>query len=125
MIGYLYNLKKSKIIVWCYLIWYLTMVYFYFDPSITLWINSLGVSLVVGTALLLIISDIGQKCEHWQIFRMYLTPFCVSSFTALTKDWDFIIFIADNRWHNIIALILCSIFTLFILSLKFYVERND
>jgi len=30
--------------LWCYLIWYLTAVALYFDPSPSLWLTSIGIS---------------------------------------------------------------------------------
>jgi len=120
MFVYLVKLKSSKMILWCYLIWYLTMVFIYFDESLKIWINAIGVSIVVGSALLLIFSESNDKCGTWQIFRLYFTPFCVSSFSLLTKDWNFIVFLADNFWHNTIALFLCFIF----LGITLFLKKN-
>jgi hypothetical protein len=71
LIQYLYKIKLDKVILWCYLIWYIVVVYFYFDPSLKLWIDSIGISIVIGTGLLLSASSgkIGKR-DNWQTFRL-------------------------------------------------------
>jgi hypothetical protein len=119
LIQYLYQLKLSKAILWCYLIWYLVIVGFYFDPSPKIWTNALGISAVIGTALLLSVSssqpDKTGKRDHWQTFRLYMMPFCVSSFSALIKDQGFIIVISPRIGETLIA-VLCCLSFLFIVS---------
>lgn len=95
-IQYLYEIKLDKAILWCYLIWYVVVVCFHFDPSLKIWINSMGISAVIGTGLMLSVSSSKGKRDHWQAFRLYFMPFCVSSFSALIKDQGFIIFISPN-----------------------------
>lgn len=89
VIQYLYKIKLDKTILWCYLIWYVVVIYFYFEPSLKIWINSIGISAVIGTGLMFSVSS-GKtgKSVHWQTFRLYLMPFCVSSFSALIKGRD-------------------------------------
>ena len=120
LIQYLYYLKLGKAVLWCYLIWYLVVVYFYFDPSPKLWLNSLGISAVIGTGLLLSVSS-GEngKTDHWQTFRLYLMPFCVSSFSALIKGQGFIIFISPRLRENLLAVACCVLFLLLVLVVKF------
>ena len=119
LIQYFYNIKFSKVILWCYLIWYLTVVYFYFDASPKLWINSIGISIVIGTGLLLSVSaSKGDGRDHWQTFRLYLMPFCVSSFSALIKDQGFVVFISPKLKETLAALLGCVIFSLFVLVIK-------
>jgi hypothetical protein len=102
LIRYLYELKLAKAILWCYLIWYVVIVYFYFDPSLKLWLNAIGISLVIGTGLLLSVTSgktgTGKtgKRDNWQTFRLYLMPFCVSSFSALIKGQGFIVFVSPK-----------------------------
>ena len=87
LIQYLYDIKLGKVVLWCYLIWYVVIVYFYFDPSPKIWSNALGISAVIGTGLVLSVStNKTDSGNHWQTFRLYLMPFCVSSFSALIKD---------------------------------------
>ena len=57
LIQYLYEIKLDKAILWCYLIWYVIVVCFHFDPSVKIWINSVGISAVIGTGLMLSVSS--------------------------------------------------------------------
>lgn len=57
LLQYLYQIKLDKAALWCYLIWYLVVIYFHFDPSLKVWINSIGISAVIGTGLLLSVSS--------------------------------------------------------------------
>jgi hypothetical protein len=119
LIQYFYQIKLDKTILWCYLIWYVVVIYFYFDPSLKIWINSIGISAVIGTGLLLSVSSSKTgKREPWQTFRLYLMPFCVSSFSALIKDQGFIVFISPNIRENAIAVVCCVVFLLAILVIK-------
>ncbi len=119
LIQYFYEIKLDKTILWCYLIWYVVVTYFYFDPSLKIWINSMGISAVIGTGLLLSVSP-GKagKTDPWQTFRLYLMPFCVSSFSALIKDQGFIVFVSPKTKENAIAVSCCIFFFLFILIIK-------
>ncbi len=119
LIQYLYEIKLNKAILWCYLIWYIVVVYFYFDPSLKLWINAIGISAVIGTALLLSVSSgkIGKR-DNWQIFRLYLMPFCVSSFSALIKDQGFIVIVSPKIKETLVAISCCVLFLSVILVIK-------
>ena len=116
---YLYQIKLDKATLWCYLIWYLVMVYFYFDPSLKIWINSIGISVVIGTGLLLSVSsnNVGER-DYWQIFRLYLMPLCVSSFSALIKEQGFIVVISPKLNENLIAVLCCAVFLGIVLAVK-------
>lgn len=94
MLRYFSNLTKGKTILWCYLLWYLVVVFFYFDAELRIWLNSLGISLVIGMALIFSVSPAtGAKLERWQIMRLFAMPFCVSSFSSLIKGQGFIFII--------------------------------
>ena len=56
---YLAKLETGKLVLWCYLIWYLVTLVFYFDPSPAIWINSIGISVIIGIALLLSVGSAG------------------------------------------------------------------
>ena len=88
LVRYLAGLNAARTILWCYLIWYLTAVVLYFDPSPSLWLTSIGISTIMGYALWLsaVNSPTGRiKIGRWQLFRLYMAPFAVSSFAALAK----------------------------------------
>lgn len=116
---YFYQIKLDKAILWCYLIWYVVIVYFYFDPSLKIWINSIGISTVIGTGLLLSVSSSkpGGK-DYWQTFRLYLMPFCVSSFSALIKDQGFIVILSPKLGENLIAVLCCLLFLAAVFIIK-------
>lgn len=122
LIQYFCEIKSNKAILWCYLIWYVVIVYFYFDPSPKIWINAIGISAVIGTALLLSVSSgtssKTSKRDHWQTFRLYLMPFCVSSFSALIKDQGFIIILSPRIGETLIAILCCGLFLLVISVIK-------
>jgi hypothetical protein len=119
LVQYLYQMKLGKAVLWCYLIWYAVVVYFYFDPALKLWINSLGISAVIGTGLMLSVapSKSGQA-DYWQTFRLYLMPFCVSSFSALIKDQGFIVIFSPRIGETLIAVGLCLVFLAIVLTVK-------
>lgn len=94
LVSYLRDLTTPRIVLWCYLIWWGYTAARYFDPSARLWLSSLGISGIIGTALYLSTAYGGQtktKLDRWQVFRFFLMPFCVSSFAALIKDRGFIL----------------------------------
>lgn len=93
---YFARATPATLLLWCYLLWYLVIVALHFETQPMLWINSLGMSAVVGTALRLgtargaaavaVTAD-----ERWRTFRLYFTPFCVSSFTTRTYNKGFVL----------------------------------
>ncbi len=122
---YFYQIKLDKAILWCYLIWYFVIVYFYFDLSPKIWINAIGISAVIGTGLMLSVSSqkIGKR-DHWQTFRLYLMPFCVSSFSALIKGQGFIVVIPPKIEEVTVAILCCTIFLLVIILIKLINKRS-
>jgi hypothetical protein len=119
LIQYLYEIKLGKIILWCYFIWYITIVYFYFDSSPKIWINSIGISAVIGTGLMLSVSSGKDSVsDRWQTFRLYLMPFCVSSFSALIKEHGFIVFVSPKIAETTLAALYCSLFLAVVYAVK-------
>ncbi|PZV11387.1 MAG: hypothetical protein DCF20_19465 [Pseudanabaena sp.] len=124
LIQYLSDIKLGKLVLWCYLIWYVVIVYFYFDPSPKTWINALGISAVIGTGLVLSVSsNKSSKVDYWQTFRLYLMPFCVSSFSALIKDRGFIVFVSPKITETLVAIFGCVIFLAIVFAIKFMNKR--
>ncbi len=116
---YFASLGTAKIVLWCYLIWYLVTVVNYFDPSPTLWLNSLGISGVIGIALNLSVG--GQPLrvrDRWQTIRLFLTPFCVSSFSSLIKGQGFILILPPRLSEQLASFGACAAFLLLVLILK-------
>lgn len=52
-IRYPASLSPSKLALWCYMLWYLSMAWMHFDISARLWLNSLGLSVLIGVGLVL------------------------------------------------------------------------
>ncbi len=109
LISYVTKLTPGRSILWCYLIWYLVMGVLHFDPSPRLWLTSVGLGLIIGYALTLSVAS-GKGStppDRWQLFRLYLIPFCVSSFSALVKDHGFILIFSPKIAENGLAIALC------------------
>lgn len=115
---YFAQLTKGKIVLWCYLIWYLFFAVRYFDASRNLWLTSLGISAIVGIALLLSTTGGNSRLDRWQVFRLFLMPFCVSSFSALVKGRGFFLIFAPRVWENAFALGICAAFCTFVFGMK-------
>jgi hypothetical protein len=110
---YLAELTLPRTVLWCYLIWYLFVLGRYFDPSPRLWLSSLGISAIIGTGLYLSTAHGGRKrtsLEPWQVARLYMMPFCVSSFAALIKGRGFILVFDPALSADIVALGGCALF---------------
>jgi hypothetical protein len=119
MLDYFANLSKGKTALWCYLIWYLVIVCYYFDAALRIWLNSLALSLFVGVALLLSVStQQGHRSDKWQVFRLFAMPFCVSSFSALIKGQGFIVVMPPKQVEQIVLVGSCSAFILFVFLVK-------
>jgi hypothetical protein len=111
VIDYVAQLTKGKIVLWCYLIWYCVVVFFYFDPTPRIWINSFGISLVIGIALMLSVATPPRtNAGRWQTIRLFLMPFCVSSFSSLIKGHSFMLVIPPKPNEAIAAVIACTAF---------------
>ena len=91
---YFAKLNPSRIVLWCYLIWWLHAVAHHFDARPRLWLTSLGISAIIGVALVISTTSATKgpsPLDGWQRFRLFLMPFCVSSFSALVKGHGFIL----------------------------------
>ena len=115
---YLKNLSAGRLILWCYLIWYVVVLVRYFDPNHRLWLTSLGLSLIIGIALYISSTTQGNKLERWQIIRLFLMPFFVSSFAALVKGRNFILIFSPNPNEITLGLALCAAFSGFVWIVK-------
>jgi len=112
-IDYLRTLPPPRLVLWCYLLWYLSMASMHFDPSPRLWLTSLGLSILIGVGLLLSISCSDSRLpDFWTIARLFLMPFCVSSFAALIKDRAFVLVFSPVLRENAVAVGICALFVL-------------
>lgn len=110
MIRYLAQLTLSRAVLWCYLSWYIAVISLYFQFSPALWISSLGMSAIIGTALVLSTSSTNAKMDRWAVFRLYLMPFCVSSYSALTVGKGFLLILPPRLSENAIGFGACGTF---------------
>jgi hypothetical protein len=110
---YLAELTPPRMVLWCYLIWYGFVSARYFDPSVRLWLSSLGISAIIGTGLYLSTAHGGRsrtRLEMWQVLRLYIMPFCVSSFAALIKGRNFVLVFDPALAANAAAATGCAAF---------------
>lgn len=118
ILNYFKDIKPGKLILWYYLIWYFTTVYFHFDPNPKIWINALGISLVIGIALMLSVGS-GQPFKSWQTFRLFWMPFAVSSFSSLIKGQGYFVIFSPHWFEVITSVLACLVFTAMVLLLKY------
>jgi len=112
LLRYLRYLSTGRLILWCYFIWYAVVLVRYFDASARLWLTSAGLSLIIGFALYLSTAKSGTnevKLDRWQVFRLFLMPFCVSSFSALVKGRGFVLVFSPKPGEMLAAAGLCAL----------------
>ncbi|WP_341405590.1 hypothetical protein [Luteolibacter soli] len=97
MIRYFASLRVPKLVLWCYLAWYLTIVSCYFDPSPVVWLTALGMGSLIGIALVFATKVQGQAMERWTVVRLFMFPFCVSSYSTLVKGKGFVLVFPMHR----------------------------
>ena len=119
LMRYFRDLAAGRLVLWCYLLWYLATVAFRFDPAPAVWLNSLGISAIIGFALLLSVGGPGSPAPGgWQVFRLFLMPFCVSSFAALIKGHGYWLILPPDPFELLASLGLCAAFVGFVLGLR-------
>src|ERR1700755_353154 len=116
---YFAHLPAGKIVLWCFLLWYLATVIHHFDPAPSIWLNALGISGIIGLALYLSVRDPGKPPpDRWTLLRLFLMPFCVSSFSQLIKGKGFALIFPPNLHENLISLAACATFVVLVLIAK-------
>ena len=120
MLRYLATLENTKLILWCYLVWYVSIVSRYFDPSPTLWLSSLGIAAFIGFALNLAARHGNTAPDRWVVFRLYLFPFCVSSYSALIKGKGFFLLFPRDLPSLLTGACACAAFVIIAKWLKHY-----
>lgn len=121
---YFAGLTNGRIVLWSYLIWYLVTVVAHFDASPRLWLTSLGISAIVGVALLISTTSSASgeggatRLERWQVIRLFLMPFGVSSFAALVKNEGYVLVFPPSVWLNAVGLALIAAFVAIVLRLR-------
>ena len=95
LLAYFASLSPGKTVLWCYLLWYLVNAAALFDPAPSIWLNSAGISLLIGIALRLSVAS-GPGADRWQTVRLFLMPFCVSSFATLIKGRGYVLVVPTD-----------------------------
>ena len=111
LVRYFSTLSNGKVVLWCYLLWYLHTVVRHFDTTPMLWLNSAGISVVIGVALILSVGGTSPtRSDRWQTFRLFAMPFCVSSFSSLIKGKGFFLVFPPSVSELATAAGLCGVF---------------
>lgn len=121
LIRYLQHLSTGRAILWCYFIWWAVSIIHHFDPKPRIWLTSLGLSGIIGVALILSTrtsKDTTAKLDPWVVFRLFLMPFCVSSFAALVKDAGYVLVFPPSWCENAIGIGLIALFLLVVWGAK-------
>lgn len=121
LLNYIRGLSAGRIVLWCYAIWYVVNVANHFDSRPRLWITSLGIAGIIGTALVISTTSSSRgttRLDRWQVFRLFLMPFCVSSFAALVKDAHYILVFPPTLKENLIGLGLITAFVVIVFLVK-------
>jgi|SRR3954470_6072262 hypothetical protein len=116
---YLANATAGKIALWCFLLWYVATVIHHFDPAPAIWLNALGISAIVGVALYLSVREPGRPPpDRWTVLRLFLMPFCVSSFSSLIKGRGFVLVFPPDLHELAISMAACALFVIAVLALR-------
>jgi hypothetical protein len=125
-VRYLQNLPPGKIVLWCFLIWYTATVVHHFDPSPAIWLNALGISAIIGIALYLSVREPGTPPpDRWTTLRLFLMPFCVSSFSQLIKGKGFVLVFPPDVHELAVSLFACAVFAIVVIALKRFGGHRD
>ena len=118
-VRYLAALPAGKTVLWCFLLWYLATVIHHFDATPAIWLNALGISAIIGIALYLSVRDPGKSPpDRWTVLRLFLMPFCVSSFSQLIKGKGFVLVFPPSLHENLVSLAACAVFVLVVWILR-------
>jgi hypothetical protein len=121
---YFATLSAGKIVLWCFLLWYLATITHHFDATPAIWLNALGISALIGVALYLSVREPGKPPpDRWTTFRLFLMPFCVSSFSQLIKGKGFVLVFPPDLHELVVALTACAAFVCFVLAIKRFAPR--
>src|SRR5262245_66297998 len=116
---YLRALSAGKVVLWCFLIWYLATVAQHFDAAPGIWLNAMGISAIIGVALYLSVREPGKPPpDRWTVARLFMMPFCVSSFSQLIKGQGFVLIFPPDLREAGISLAACAVFVLVVLFVK-------
>ena len=98
----------------CYGIWYLAMMASYGSAAPQIWLTALGMGVIVGLGFVLsgMASLRSPEGGYWPVVRIFLIPFCVSSFSSVATSEDFLLIFAPDAGANLAAAAACLVFLL-------------
>jgi hypothetical protein len=119
MLRYFANLSAGRIALWCFLLWYLATVIHHFDATPAIWLNALGIGAIIGIALYLSVREPGRPGpDRWTVLRLFLMPFCVSSFSQLIKGKGFVLVFPPDAHGIAVSCAACALFVILVLAIK-------
>ncbi len=121
---YFAQLPAGKIVLWCFLIWYASTVIHHFDPTPAIWLNALGISAIIGVALYLSVNNPASPPDRWTTLRLFLMPFCVSSFSQLIKGRGFVLIFPPAPRELAMSLGACAAFVVAVWLLQRFATRK-
>jgi hypothetical protein len=122
---YFATLPAGKVVLWCFLIWYVSTVIHHFDPTPGIWLNALGISAIIGVALYLSVLEPGKaRPDRWTVLRLFLMPFCVSSFSQLIKGRGFVLVFPPSLEELAVSLGACALFVSVVFVLRSLALRS-
>ncbi|MDB9741661.1 hypothetical protein OAB00_02280 [Akkermansiaceae bacterium] len=124
MLRYFANLGTTKLVLWCYLVWYVAIVSLYFDSSLNLWLSSAGIAVLIGYALVLAASQKGKSNDKWVIFRLYMFPFFVSSYSSIIKGKGFFLLFPSEMKSLAIAIGACVAMVAFVYTCRLLIKKS-
>jgi hypothetical protein len=102
----------------------LTVIH-HFDPAPAIWLNALGISVIIGIALYLSVREPGKPPpDRWTVLRLFMMPFCVSSFSQLIKGRGFVLVFPPDLHEIAVSLGACALFVLTVLAFKWQRFRS-
>jgi hypothetical protein len=123
-VRYFAQLPAGKIVLWCFLIWYASTVIHHFDPTPAIWLNALGISAIIGVALYLSVNNPASPPDRWTTLRLFLMPFCVSSFSQLIKGRGFVLIFPPAPRELAMSLGACAAFVVAVWLLQRFATRK-
>jgi hypothetical protein len=61
-----------------------------------------------------------KRTDHWQTLRLFLMPFCVSSFSSLIKDKGYVLIVPPTLFELGISISCCLAFVLLVVAFKYH-----
>ena len=121
---YFATLSAGKVVLWCFLVWYLSTVIQHFDPTPGIWLNALGISAIIGIALYLSVANPASPPDRWTVLRLFLMPFCVSSFSQLIKGKGFVLVFPPDLGEIGVSVAACAAFVIVVWLLRQVAVRS-